>query len=701
VTAETLARPAPVAVCQTVREAVEAPSWLRLAAFVTASAVLAFGVVGLALAINGWYRAALAFAVGGVVWAGLVALARPAFASRPGGVSRRAHVYAAIGVIAIVAITGWNVAHASQHVLIDRDGGAYENAGRWIARDGSLSVHPRVGPFATEPTIGFDSIAVFQMPDGSLSFQFAHLLPSILAEAYAIAGDPGMFHTPELLGGVALLAFFVLAWRLLREPLFALSAMLALGLIIPQVSFARDSYSEIPSQILLFTALWLLTSPTVLPRWRLAFIAGCFIGALEAARIDSIVFLIGIPVVCAIAWLRAPRDDRRAVAFSIGALVAGILPGVTLGWIDVARHSGLYYASLAGDVHSLALATVLSAAASMAIVLAWRPASPALRRLPWRPLSAAAGALVTAGGFAVWAFRPRVQHILGDARAITGLQQAEHLTVDPTRLYFERSMSWMSWYVGPVTLAAALVGAGLLLTALIRGHRLRTLPALAVLVPGTMLYLYKAHAVPDHVWVTRRLLVSAFPLLILLALGTAAWLASRRAATGSQADARVVRTARAGGVALAVLAVAYPLWALRPVGSMAEESGYLGVVDDVCRVVGPHAAIVVLETAITDSTDDWIPQAFRSWCGADVGVSRGSADPDVLRRLAGEWKAEGRQLFVASTSRDYVVQVLPDASIISTREAVDTKLLMPTLSHRPDSYTTQSFSMVVAPVATQ
>jgi hypothetical protein len=82
-------------------------------------------------------------------------------------------------------------------------------------------------------------------------------------------------------------------------------------------------------------------------------------------------------------------------------------------------------------------------------------------------------------------------------------------------------------------------------------------------------------------------------------------------------------------------------------------------------------------------------------------VSRGSADPDLLRRLAGEWKADGRRLFVASSSRDYVTQVLPDASITSTREAVDTKLLMPTLSHRPDSYTTQSFSMVVAPVEPQ
>ena len=44
--------------------------------------------------------------------------------------------------------------------------------------------------------------------------------------------------------------------------------MLALAFLIPEVSFSRDSYSEIPSQMLLFTALWLLVSPRVLPRWR-------------------------------------------------------------------------------------------------------------------------------------------------------------------------------------------------------------------------------------------------------------------------------------------------------------------------------------------------------------------------------------------------------------------------------------------------
>jgi hypothetical protein len=679
----------------TVVEADEGPpGWLRVAAFVPAAAVLGFGSVGLLLAINGWYRPAVVFPLGGVAWLLIVWLARPAFATPSRAtVSREARVCATVGVVAIVAITAWNMSNVSEHVLIDRDGGSYANTGRWIARDGSLSVKPRVGPFAQEPTVGFDSAAVFQMPDGSLQFQFAHLLPVMLAESYSIAGNSGLFHTPELLGGIALLAFFVLAWRLLRRPLFALSAVLALAFILPEVSFSRDSYSEIPSQILLFTALWLLVTPRVLPRWRVAFAAGLFLGALEAVRIDAIVFLIGVPVLCAVAWLRSPAAERRPVTLpSIIALGAGIAPGLALGLVDVVRHSGNYYTDLRSDVRKLSLASLASAGACIVGVTLWRFAYPYIRSLPWKVLSTAAAVGVAVSGFATWAFRPRLQIVRGDGRAIVGLQKTEHVAVDATRLYFERSMSWMSWYLGPLTLALAIVGAALLVRALLRGRMLRTVSALAVLVPGSLLYLYKARAVPDHVWVTRRFLVSALPALLLLGIGMAAYLAGLSRAT------RGWRAARAGAVVAAIVAVAFPLYTVVGVRSMAEETGYVKLVNQVCDDIGPRAAVVVIESSRADGIDDWIPQALRGWCGAEVGVTRGKANGDALRRLARDWRAQGRTMFVASSSYGYVQQTLPDAKIEATRRAVNHKLLEPTLTHRPNEYTSQSLAVVVASV---
>ena len=130
----------------------DAPRWLRLAAFVAAGAVLAFGASGLLLAVLGVYRPAIAYSLGFVVWLALIALVRP-HVRRAGASSRQVHVAAVVGVLAILTITGWHTAHTSQHVLINRDGGAYTNEGRWIraarlARDpASTSVRsrPRTG----------------------------------------------------------------------------------------------------------------------------------------------------------------------------------------------------------------------------------------------------------------------------------------------------------------------------------------------------------------------------------------------------------------------------------------------------------------------------------------------------------------------------------------------------------------------------
>jgi len=681
------------------------PSWLRFLALAGATGVLAFGAVGLLLAVNGWYRPALAFPLGAGAAVAIIWLAWPALVpKRP--VSRDAHVYAAVGVVAILAITAWNAGHASQHVLINRDGGSYANTARWIARDGSLDVKPRVGPFVQDRTLYFDSFGIYQMKDGTLQFQFAHLLPVVLAEAYAIKGDAGLFHAPEVLGGIALLAFFVLAWKLIRRPLFALSAMLALAFIIPQVSFSRDSYSEIPSQILLFTALWLLVSPRVLPTWRAALVSGLFLGALEATRIDAIVFFIGVPVFIAVAWLRADgAAGRRALLPAIGAFVAGLVPGIALGAIDLTLHSGKYYSDLSHNVKQLIEASVASVIVC-AIVVAIASLSGvvrAVRRLPWPSLAAIAGVLVGGAGFFGWLIRPRVQHIRGGVVGLVGgLQGAEHVTFDPTRKYFERSLTWMSWYLGPLTVAVAIIAAGLLVWALLRGRMPRVIGALAVLGPGTLLYLYKADAVPDHPWVTRRFLVGAFPVLILLALGLAAAVSGIGSGSRSgEKPAGRYRVARAAGaIVFAVAAIAYPIHTIVNVRAMTEQRSYLSVVDEACSDLGRRPVVIVLERDAKDLFDDWIPQALRSWCGADVGVARGRAHADVIRQLAQSWRAQGRRLFVAAVDAATVRKVLPDAAVVSTHEGINTFFLQPALTHRPDKYARQSFSMSLAPVPT-
>jgi hypothetical protein len=673
----------------------EPPRWLCVVALVPAAGVLALGSVGLLFAVNGWYRPALVFPIGVAVWIAVLALLSPLLRSSSDlrhGTGRSAQLCAAIGVVATIAITAWNMGNASTHVLIDRDGGSYSNTARWIARDGSLTVATQAGPFAQEPTVGFESLAVYETPGRKLQFQFAHLLPVVLAESYAIAGDAGLFHTPALLSGIAMLAFFVLAWRLFRRPLFALAAMLALSLSLPQVSFARDSYSEIPSQILLFTAVWSLVTPRVLPRWQVALGAGLFLGSVEATRVDGLVFLIGVPVIAALAWLRSEAADRRSTLRSITAFGVGLLPGLLLGLVDLARHSGDYWSALHRFVVDLGAATTASLVASVVLVAVWRFISPLIRRLPWKTLSGVAAWIVALTGFAAWLLRPRLQHLHGNAVAVVGLQQSEHLVVDATRTYAERSLIWMSWYLGALTIAFAIIGAALLVRSLLRGRLLHTFSAVALFVPGSLLYLYVAKAIPDHIWVTRRFLVAAIPALLLLALGLAAHMWSARSSRGWG------RACRIGAVVFAITAIAYPAYTLRPVRSMAEETGYLALVHHTCDAVGPNAAVIVVEARLTDQVDDWFPQAIRGWCGADVAVSRGTTKATTLHRMARNWDAEGRKLFVVSPTVTDLRAVLPHADVKASLHAVDDKLLAPTLSHRPDAYRSQDFAVVVAAV---
>ena len=416
----------------------------------------------------------------------------------------------------------WNIRHASQHVLINRDGGAYTNAGRWIAMHGNLRVVAAVGPFARQPALTFGSFGMYPTRGGTLSFQFAHLLPALLAEAHNLGGDRLMFAATSLLSGVALLAFFVAAWRLVRNPFVALAALVSFAFLLPEVSFSRDTYSEIPMQVLIFTGLWILVDRAAFRRPRLALVAGLVLGMLQAARIDALAALTGLAPLFAVVWLVADARDRRSVALSGAALGIGLVPGVVLGFTDVSLRSYGYLHDLRSDVKLLVAAMVASIAVAAVLVIVVPPVARRIRRVPsW--VAPVAGAGVGLVGFGLWFLRPRLQHVHGVSNPLVGgLQEAARVAVDPTRTYAERTMTWMSWYLGPLTVAAAIVAAALLVWMLVRGRMLFTLAGIALLGPSSAIYLWRPNISSDQIWVMRRYLFSALPLLTLLAFGLVA-----------------------------------------------------------------------------------------------------------------------------------------------------------------------------------
>jgi hypothetical protein len=667
------------------------PAWLTAVALGLAAGVLTFGLGGLLLAMNGWYHPLPAFVLGLTGWVALVALAKPVYLAR-GKSSRAAHGVAAVGVFCALVVVGWNATNISQHVLINRDGGSYANTARWIARDGSLEVDIRDSPLANDPSLRFGSYAVYQMPKERLEFQFAHLLPVVLAEAYAMAGDEGLFHAPPVLGGIALLAFFVLLWRVTRRPLPALAGMLALAFIIPQVSFARDTYSELPSQIFVFAALICLVGARYLPGPRAAFVAGCFVGAIEATRVDGLAFLIGVPVLLAGGWIAARSSERRSVGISIAAFVVGLAPGLAIGFLDLVRYSGRYWADLRGSVRHLAMASIGITVMCAVVVALWpfvaRRVLPLFRTRAWLWVAAAAAAGVIFVGFAAWLLRPSLQTVIGRTGIPTvgTLQAAEGKPVNAARRYSEYSMQWMAWYLGAVTLAAAIVGAGVAIRSILVGRATRLLAVVCILGPAGSIYLLRPRAVPDHIWVTRRFLVATFPLLILLAMLVVALLL--------QVRGRARGFAMATAALIALLSVLYPLATVRDVRAMAEQRRFLGVIQDTCDTVGRDAAVVVLPP----SYDKWLPQTLRSWCGADVAAMR-KPDAAALQRIAARAERAGQTLFVVARRAETIGEVLPDASAVATRRVENNRFLEKTLTHRPDEYDQQGFELAIARVS--
>ena len=136
------------------------------------------------------------------------------------------------------------------------------------------------------------------------------------------------------------------------------------------------------------------------------------------------------------------------------------------------------------------------------------------------------------------------------------LQQAEGVVVDSARRYYEHSMEWLSWYLGPVTLALGVIGVAIAVWWVIRGHGRRSGLALALgaFLAPTVLYLWRARAVPDQMWVMRRFLPVTIPGVALACFAVLAMMWRTR-----DVILRVV------AVLVGVAAVVAPAVALQPV----------------------------------------------------------------------------------------------------------------------------------------
>lgn len=660
------------------------PLWLRVTVLGSVLCFAAFGAVGLLLADLGQFKPQFWLVFGLVAFVGLALLLRPL--ARAEGMATEASKAGAMGAIVIsLASMYWNGVNAAKHVQIERDGTQYLNAGKWIAAHGTLDVRPYVAPFTR--TAPFLAASTGMNPRGShLEFSVSHVLPAILAEANDVGGNRLMFLSVPILGGISLLVFYLLAARLLRHPFAALAATATLAFTMPQIMFSRDGTVEIPTQVLLFSALWLLCDRRTLRNLGTGFGLGILLGLLAAIHGDGPVFLLGLPPIFAVLWLRSKHVDRRALRVGIVGCSTGIAIGLALAGFDLFRWNRSYLSMLDANLERVAGAGALIVIASIgaARVHRRRPQVVATLRSRRTTASNVAFALVIAFGFGAWFVRPLVQKSHGEHNTTVALvQRLNQMPIDGTRRYAELSVRWISWYIGPITLILGIVGAALLARLFVQGT-LRAQPATTALIlaPPALVYVLYPSTTPDHVWAARRFLPAVLPGLILLAFALLCAVARDR-------DRAFLAERRFGVVVLAVMAAAYPLYTIRDVSQMTEQRGLFAVITDACTKLGRRSAVVILPElkAPASSVYRADPQTLRSFCDVPVVVMLGAPQPAELQLLATQWRAKGRALMLVSEYPQTILRVFPSVPVRPTLVGQEPHLLERTLLRRPSRYT--------------
>ncbi len=670
------------------RSAELVPLWFQRGLVIVTAGVICVGGVGLLLAVVGIYHFYIAVVVGGLATVALTAIAwpRPEVATSP----MRTGTWPAIGMCLVAAGSlAWNAHYAGHHVAIGRDPGVYAVTGKWIATHGNLEV-----PTGLEWTSKSDNVTVVyggsygrgvptrhcpELPSSS-----DHLTPvRLLAEADNLGGDRLMFRVPALIGALGLGAVFAVGCRLVRRPWLVLVAVTGLAVSLPQLNVTRDTYSEPAVQLLLWAGIFLLLIAYERARPGVALLAGAALAGTMMSRIDAPMYLLPLPLLAALTWLSTPSGARRRLLLRLyGLFLVGAIPVAVLATLDVQIRGGQYYDDLHSQVVELQLGLSGSILAGAFLVLLWPVAKRHLHRpTGWlnsrrRGIAVIGGCLVPIGMIVLWAIRPAIPTHGAPNGLVGTLQGLAGLPVDPTRTYAELSVIWQSWYLGPVTIALATLGAAIMLARIIRRPDAAYCLVLSVAGFGTALYLWNPSIIPDQIWASRRFVPAAMPFFVLLAAFALAAIAESAWIRSEALSSPVLAI---GAVAL----VAFPLATTAPVSRFSPESGYLAGVEATCHATGPQAALL---TSANDVASQELVGALRTWCDVPVATMTRPFSAAEIQHLAQQWRSAGRTLWVIGSTAPIVTASAPGSAPTVVAQLGSPRELEMTINRPPQHY---------------
>jgi hypothetical protein len=578
---------------------------------------------------------------------------------------------AATAVI-VVAFAADQLAYHSQFVMVLRDPGSYYQFATWIAGHGSLPIPQDAAAFGGTHggAVTFGSYAYYQV-GSTVQPQFMAGLPMVLAGAMWLGGANAALLISPVLGALALLTLAGLAARLVGAR-WAVLAVLAAAVTLPQAFTSRSTYSEPLAEILFLGGLCLVLDSlrdrenggllasvaggsvvggarrVRTATWASAALGGLALGLTVLVRIDGASdILLTIPFCGALFALRKPQALP---------LTAGFIVGVAFGAVDAVGFAWQYMLTNESSVKPLLKITVVLVIVTVAVTLYIRrrglprwDRKPGLVRL-WGWL-ANASVILAFVVIAVFAVRPHFQQMHGfNAR---GVYEASHA---------ELALHWVWWYIGIPAVLLGTLGAGLLTRKCLLGQAREWILPVLVLVWSIVTFLYRPGINPDQPWASRRLVPAVIPGFILFATWAIAWAVrwirrygERHGYAGLGAGVAAVAMV-IGAVAIVAPAVE-TTWGpkistsggirltFNGLGDAATYGGELDAMQHLCAELPGNATVVIVNVAAVDH----LMENIRGMCGVPVGGML-TASPTVVKSVVSDILATGRTPVILSGS---------------------------------------------------
>ena len=584
------------------------------------------------LALLGFLLTAGAFGLSLLVYAFREGPAGPA-ADAAGGLTPALAATAGILLCAALFLPPYETAVAGGDATV------YLNFGRQIAHHGALAFEdPLLRPLSTasraelflnripgDVTGQFarfpGGFLIADIADPTVTAGFSPLFPVLTALGHALGSPRVALVVAPLFATLSLIGLWCVARRLGGVHAAWLAVTLT-AVSLPQIWFAKLSVPETVAQCFVMAGVlaWLVATARGAPRWACA--AGWFLGLACFAKVDLIVLLtVFLLAVVAVRLLTRARlgETPLLLAFlaAFGLLVAHNLVHY-LSFDSHYRPAVAYLIQTFVVVSLLRESVLVQAVVVLAVGLLVAAGVAAFRRPAWRWPRwcwgwAAVAALVAYG--------------------------VNYMTTMPGRL--DETIVWLSWYVSWPVLGLAALG----LTGLVRVRRTDAAPGLAVV--GLLLgvvglqYLYDPLETGLQIGTMRRYVPVVLPLTMLFGALTVVTLLAHVVV----AQYRLGVTLATGALLVGLVArpslavVGQPLWddALAQTAQVARRFPDQAVV-----LVSPDLAGTHIQTSLTYLHD------------VDaILVQERNPDDQVLRRVIGDWLANGRAVFLAIGQQEF------------------------------------------------